>query len=120
MSKRNRRYIDAAYHDLPGPLAGWYWTCGCDECRASTEWHFYGPFKTKRRAWADGVKDSANSAAPVLVTMRAKRVGETPTQIAYEMDLANVRTATREWRDKANRAFAEASFESLAPSGLNH
>jgi hypothetical protein len=107
MSKRSRKIVNAAYHDLPEPLAGWYWTCGCDRCQANTEWQFYGPFKTERRAQGDGVKGSANSAAPVLVTMTQSKVCEEPDgSTVHEGHVVSIHASTREWADKARLAMA--------------
>jgi hypothetical protein len=118
MSKR--KTIDVTYHDdsPPKPLTGWYWSCGCDKCRGSAEWHHYGPFKTRRQARADGMK--GGKAAPVRVPMRVEEVSETPTQIARIARIANVHAATAAWADRVSRAFAGAYLESLTPSGLHH
>jgi hypothetical protein len=108
MSNRN---IDVARHNLPEPLDGWYWTCACDKCWASTKTHHYGPFNTKRRARADGMK--TNSAAPVVITMKMKKVGETPTGSLYEGHIANIRGSTEEWARKASLAM-------LSPDSTMH
>jgi hypothetical protein len=100
--------IAATYHSLPEPLAGWYWTCGCAKCRACAEWHYHGPFKSRRQARANGVptRNSNKVAAPLLITKRVRRVRDAPGGGIYDMHLKKIRASTREWVDRAQLAMS--------------
>jgi hypothetical protein len=105
-----KREITAVYHEgeqIPS-LNGWFWACACNACLAKKEMILHGPFKTKRRALANGKNEKAPLAPACMVTALDRRLDDAEGEWAT-IRIKEIRASTEEF---ARQISVESLFAS--------
>lgn len=98
-----KREITAVYHEgeqIPS-LNGWFWACACNACLARKEMILHGPFKTKRRALANGKNEKA-PLAPARMVAAINRPLEDFDEGPVTIRIKEVRTSTEKFAQQIN------------------